>query len=320
MSADQVRKAADAGIEIGSHGLRHVSLPGLAEAGLAAEAAQSRAILTETIDRDVTGFCYPYGHIDASSVAAVQQAGYAYGCAIWRSASTGPHALPRVYVGEATAHCGCGPRVPGTGWPGTTGARERAAWAGSPLPAGRTVQAVPHPAYSSWRNQVTHIDGTAPSRHLAQLSRRYESGKIRPNLCKALRGQPPCLKASFRLPSTAGSISCTTSLHFSRGELARRAETRTPPGLPRVGCDCGPRLRRAADRAGAARAVPADHRHGRQRGPAGGDRRTRSGPGRHRPAAPRSCPGGRLPGADQQGGRDRRGRRGHHLRAHAGGR
>ncbi len=74
MSADQVRKAADAGIEIGSHGLRHVSLPGLAEAGLAAEAAESRAILTETIDRDVTGFCYPYGHIDASSVAAVQQA------------------------------------------------------------------------------------------------------------------------------------------------------------------------------------------------------------------------------------------------------
>ena len=101
MSADQVRKAADAGIEIGSHGLRHVSLPGLAEAGLAAEAAESRAILKETIDRDVTGFCYPYGHTDASSVAAVQQAGYAYGCAIWRSPSTGPHALPRFYVGDA---------------------------------------------------------------------------------------------------------------------------------------------------------------------------------------------------------------------------
>lgn len=101
MSADQVRKAADAGIEIGSHGLRHVSLPGLAQTALAAEAAESRAILTEAIGRDVTGFCYPYGHIDASSVTAVQQAGYSYGCAIWRSASTGPHALPRVYVGEA---------------------------------------------------------------------------------------------------------------------------------------------------------------------------------------------------------------------------
>ena len=75
MSADQVRKAADAGIEIGSHGLRHVSLPGLAEAALAAEAAESRAILTETTGREVTGFCYPYGYLDASSVAAVQQAG-----------------------------------------------------------------------------------------------------------------------------------------------------------------------------------------------------------------------------------------------------
>jgi peptidoglycan/xylan/chitin deacetylase (PgdA/CDA1 family) len=46
ISADQVRRAVDAGIEIGSHGLRHVSLPGMAERALAAEAEESRAILT----------------------------------------------------------------------------------------------------------------------------------------------------------------------------------------------------------------------------------------------------------------------------------
>ena len=101
MSADQVRRAADAGIEIGSHGLRHTSLRGLAETDLIAEAEQSRAILTKTVDREITGFCYPYGHLDDAAVAAVQRAGYSYGCAIWRSPSTGPHALPRVYVGDA---------------------------------------------------------------------------------------------------------------------------------------------------------------------------------------------------------------------------
>jgi peptidoglycan/xylan/chitin deacetylase (PgdA/CDA1 family) len=101
MSADQVRRAADAGIEIGSHGLRHTSLRGIAGAELIAEVEESRAILTETIDREISGFCYPYGHLDEAAVAAVQRAGYSYGCAIWRSASTGPHALPRVYVGDS---------------------------------------------------------------------------------------------------------------------------------------------------------------------------------------------------------------------------
>ena len=128
MSADQVRKAADAGIEIGSHGLRHVSLPGLAEAALAAEAAESRAILTETTGREVTGFCYPYGYLDASSVAAVQQA--------WRllmAAPSGARPVPaRTRCPGSTSErpigrCDCGPRAPGTGWPGTTAARVRPA-------------------------------------------------------------------------------------------------------------------------------------------------------------------------------------------------
>jgi peptidoglycan/xylan/chitin deacetylase (PgdA/CDA1 family) len=101
MTADQVRKAADAGIEIGSHGLRHVSLPGMPAAELAVETGESRAILKEASGQDIAGFCYPYGHIDEAAVAAVQTAGYSYGCAIWRSASTGPHALPRTYVGDA---------------------------------------------------------------------------------------------------------------------------------------------------------------------------------------------------------------------------
>src|SRR5487761_889000 len=41
MTARQVRQAADAGIEIGSHGLRHVSLPGAAGPALTAEIENS---------------------------------------------------------------------------------------------------------------------------------------------------------------------------------------------------------------------------------------------------------------------------------------
>lgn len=100
MTAAQVRAAAEAGIEIGSHGMQHVSLPGLADDELATEARRSRAILQQVSGQQVAGFCYPYGHLDDRAVAAVQAAGYSYGCAIWRSPATGAHAIPRFFVGE----------------------------------------------------------------------------------------------------------------------------------------------------------------------------------------------------------------------------
>ncbi len=34
------------------------------------------------------------------AVNAVREAGYDYGCAIWRSPLSGRHALPRTYVGD----------------------------------------------------------------------------------------------------------------------------------------------------------------------------------------------------------------------------
>lgn len=101
MTARQVRQAADAGIEIGSHGLRHVTLPGAAGPALTAEVENSRAVLQGVSGQPVAGFCYPYGDIDERVVKGVRAAGYEYGCAIWRSALTGRHALPRIYVGDA---------------------------------------------------------------------------------------------------------------------------------------------------------------------------------------------------------------------------
>ncbi len=100
MTAQQVKEASAAGIEIGSHGMTHAALPGMAEDELADEAGRSRELLQEASSQDVTGFCYPYGHLDARVAGAVQSAGYDYACAIWRSPQTGPHALPRVYIGD----------------------------------------------------------------------------------------------------------------------------------------------------------------------------------------------------------------------------
>jgi peptidoglycan/xylan/chitin deacetylase (PgdA/CDA1 family) len=100
MDAGEVRDLAQAGIEIGSHGLRHVRLPAARDT-LAEEVGGSRRILQDITGQPVGGFCYPYGDLDAAAVAQVRDMGYDYGCAIWASAYTGRHALPRTYIGEA---------------------------------------------------------------------------------------------------------------------------------------------------------------------------------------------------------------------------
>jgi peptidoglycan/xylan/chitin deacetylase (PgdA/CDA1 family) len=101
LTAGQVREVADAGMEIGSHGLRHISLTSATGGELTAEIGESRRILREASGQDVAGFCYPYGAADEQAVDRVRAAGYAYGCAIWRSGLTGLHALPRIFVGES---------------------------------------------------------------------------------------------------------------------------------------------------------------------------------------------------------------------------
>lgn len=100
MSAAQVAEVAAGGMEIGSHGALHRRLPGLDAVELAGETAHSRMQLQKISGQDVTGFCYPYGELDEQAVRAVRNAGYGYGCAIWRSALSGPHALPRTYIGD----------------------------------------------------------------------------------------------------------------------------------------------------------------------------------------------------------------------------
>jgi len=98
MTADKLRTAAEAGIEIGSHGLVHISLPSVSDPDLDEEVGLSRRILQEATGQAVDGFCYPFGHLDGRAVRAVRVAGYDYACAIWRNDFPERYALRRIAV------------------------------------------------------------------------------------------------------------------------------------------------------------------------------------------------------------------------------
>lgn len=100
LGADGIRRAAAAGVEIGSHGLTHTDLTKADDVTLRAEVANSRMLLEELTGAPVDGFCYPYGTVDSRVVAAVRKAGYGYACAIDPGPLSGPHALPRVHIGQ----------------------------------------------------------------------------------------------------------------------------------------------------------------------------------------------------------------------------
>jgi peptidoglycan/xylan/chitin deacetylase (PgdA/CDA1 family) len=98
LTADEIRVMANAGIEIGSHGLMHVSLPKADDDVLIAETVKSRAILHDLLGQQVRGFCYPYGDMDSRVAAAVRVAGYDYACAIAPSPAIGRYAIPRTPI------------------------------------------------------------------------------------------------------------------------------------------------------------------------------------------------------------------------------
>ncbi|MWK35092.1 polysaccharide deacetylase family protein [Actinomadura sp. J1-007] len=99
MTVGQIASVARSGMEVASHGLRHVPLPAASDDALAAELAGSRAALERIVGEPVTGFAYPYGHAGAREAAAAEAAGYDYACAI-DPYEPSRHALARTYIGE----------------------------------------------------------------------------------------------------------------------------------------------------------------------------------------------------------------------------
>lgn len=77
MDAAQLREWRDCGMEVGAHTRTHPRLPELASGELRREVRGSREDLEDLLGCAVEQFCYPYGELNETVVAAVEEAGYA---------------------------------------------------------------------------------------------------------------------------------------------------------------------------------------------------------------------------------------------------
>jgi len=95
-----IRRWADAGFEVGSHGSMHVALADAGPDVLRTEVAESREKLSAIVGKPVDGYCYAYGSMDAAARSAVAAAGYEHATAVISRESLGPLALPRIWIGQ----------------------------------------------------------------------------------------------------------------------------------------------------------------------------------------------------------------------------
>jgi peptidoglycan/xylan/chitin deacetylase (PgdA/CDA1 family) len=98
LDAHGVRAVAEAGHEVGSHTQTHVRLAGADAGTLEREIAGSRRVLEDVLQRDVPGFCYPWGNFDATAAVAARAAGYDHACVTGDYLPGDRVALPRFYV------------------------------------------------------------------------------------------------------------------------------------------------------------------------------------------------------------------------------
>lgn len=100
MTEGELREIAAGGMEIGSHGWAHRSLPNCSESEAHEELVRSRQRLAELgLPADV--FAYPYGHYSPESAAMVLAAGYSAAVSIFSDApavTANRFAMRRVYV------------------------------------------------------------------------------------------------------------------------------------------------------------------------------------------------------------------------------
>jgi peptidoglycan/xylan/chitin deacetylase (PgdA/CDA1 family) len=100
---EMVAMAAGGLIEIGAHTVSHPPMTALSPAAQLREAADSRRRCEELLGRPVTGFAYPYGDHDATSKAAVREAGLTHACSVVSrpvGPGTDPFAIPRLLAAD----------------------------------------------------------------------------------------------------------------------------------------------------------------------------------------------------------------------------
>lgn len=105
LTAGQLRRLPDLGIECGAHSHTHAELDRLPQRLLEREVGCSRRALEDVLERPVTSFAYPFGYYDRRVRAAVREAGYTSACATgdtMASSSADRLALPRFVVKAGT--------------------------------------------------------------------------------------------------------------------------------------------------------------------------------------------------------------------------
>ena len=106
MSWDDVRSAAAAGVEIGSHSATHRELDVIPAADLTDELVVSRQRLSDELGAPVRSFAYPHGYHSRSIVRRTELAGYDSACAVkdrWSHEHDDRFALSRLFVWGTTS-------------------------------------------------------------------------------------------------------------------------------------------------------------------------------------------------------------------------
>ncbi|MFM1885195.1 MAG: hypothetical protein RL026_352 [Pseudomonadota bacterium] len=105
MTAEQISRLLDAGVEIGCHTVRHPNLTLCTDAAIHAEVTQAKTALRELTGADTTGFAYPSGFVDPRVARAVKAAGCGYALAVDGQPNVGRtdrYRIQRLYLGNGS--------------------------------------------------------------------------------------------------------------------------------------------------------------------------------------------------------------------------
>lgn len=78
MTWDEIRGLRQEGFSIGSHSLSHIPLTDLTPDHAETEIRDSKIALSEKLNAEISGFCYPRGACNADLTMMAEKAGYAY--------------------------------------------------------------------------------------------------------------------------------------------------------------------------------------------------------------------------------------------------
>jgi peptidoglycan/xylan/chitin deacetylase (PgdA/CDA1 family) len=101
LSLAQLQEMRQAGVEIGSHTLRHPHLTALPPAQMAQEIGDSRRRLEDQLGTPCLSFAYPYGDWNRTARDLVEKAGYRVACITRRAVARATDdrlALPRINI------------------------------------------------------------------------------------------------------------------------------------------------------------------------------------------------------------------------------